>query len=57
MVHGIQAILDVHLDWVVLQVDVVNTFYYILRKAISWEVRATKGQLFLLFHFVPSFYA
>jgi hypothetical protein len=34
MAHGIQVILDVHLDWVVLQVDVVNIFHSILCKAI-----------------------
>jgi hypothetical protein len=34
MVHGIQVILNVHLDWVVLQVDVVNAFHSILRKAV-----------------------
>jgi hypothetical protein len=34
MVHDIQFILDVHHDWVVLQVDAVNTFHSILRKAI-----------------------
>jgi len=34
MVHGIQAILSVHLDWVVLQVDVVNAFHSILCKAV-----------------------
>ncbi len=34
MVHGIQAILNIHLDWVVLQVDVVNAFHSILRKAV-----------------------
>ncbi len=26
MVHDIQMMLDLHLDWVVLQVDVYNTF-------------------------------
>jgi len=26
VVHGIWVALDVHLDWVVLQVDVANTF-------------------------------
>jgi hypothetical protein len=34
MVHGIQITLDVHLDWVVLQVNVVTAFHSILRKAI-----------------------
>jgi hypothetical protein len=34
MVHDIQGVLDVHLDWVVLQVDVVNIFNSILHKVI-----------------------
>ncbi len=34
MVHSIQGILDVYLDWVVLQVDVLNVFNFILLKAI-----------------------
>jgi hypothetical protein len=34
MVHGNQAILDVHHDWVVFQVDIVNTFNSISRKTI-----------------------
>ncbi len=33
MVHYIRGVLDVHLNWVVLQVDVVNVFNSILHKA------------------------
>jgi hypothetical protein len=34
VVHDIRTALDVHLDWVVLQVDVMNVFNTILCKAI-----------------------
>jgi hypothetical protein len=34
VVHDIRVALDVHLDWVVLQVDVANTFNSILCKII-----------------------
>jgi hypothetical protein len=32
VIHGIWTILDVHFDWVVFQVDIVNAFNTILRK-------------------------
>jgi hypothetical protein len=35
MIHGIQSIFYVHLDWVVLQVDATNAFNTIFHKAIS----------------------
>jgi len=34
VVHGIRTALDVHPDWVVFQMDVMNVFNTILRKAI-----------------------
>jgi hypothetical protein len=34
VVHGIWATLDAHLNWVVLEVDIVNDFNTIKRKAI-----------------------
>jgi hypothetical protein len=34
MVHNIWATLNVHLDWVVLQVDIANAFNIVSRKAI-----------------------
>lgn len=39
-----------------LQVDVVNAFNSILSEAIFQELRVVKGQLFILFLFVSSFY-
>jgi hypothetical protein len=34
MVHGIQATLDVHPNWVVFQVDIMNAFNSISQKTI-----------------------
>jgi len=38
MVHGIQVALDVHFNYVVLQMDVVNAFNIISHKAIFEEL-------------------
>ncbi len=57
VVHDIWITLNVHPDWVVLQVDVANTFNSILCEAILQELHVVRGQLFLLFHFVHYFYA
>ncbi len=46
MVHGIRSALDLHPDWVVLQVDVMNTFNTTSCKAIFQKLGATKGQLY-----------
>ncbi len=34
MVHGFKAMLDLHLEWVVLQVDVRNAFNLVSRTTI-----------------------
>jgi len=34
MVHEVWVMLNVHLDWVVLQVDIVNAFNIVFRKII-----------------------
>ncbi len=57
VVHKIWASLNVHLDWVVLQVDIVNAFNNVFHKIIFQELRATSGQLFQFIHFIYSFYA
>ncbi len=49
--------LDIHLDWVGLQVDIVNAFNSISCKAIFQEFQATWNQLSQLFPFVCVFYA
>jgi hypothetical protein len=49
--------LNVHPDWVVLQVDVANAFSSISCEAIFQELHVVGGQLFLFFHFFHYFYA
>ncbi len=56
MVRGLQAILDAHLDWVVLWVDIASVFNTILCKAIFQEFQVAGGQLSQLFPFIHSFY-
>jgi hypothetical protein len=38
MIHGVKIMLDLHLEWVVLQVDVQNTFNLLSRIAIFQEL-------------------
>jgi len=45
MIHNIQATLDAHLDWVVLQVNIINIFNTILHKAIFLKRQEMGGQL------------
>jgi hypothetical protein len=44
LVHGIRANLDAHPNWVVLEVDIVNAFNAISRKAIFQKLRAIEHQ-------------
>ncbi|KAL2642349.1 hypothetical protein R1flu_009936 [Riccia fluitans] len=57
IIHGLCATLDLHPDWVVLQVDIQNAFNTISLEALFRELRAAKGSLDQLFPFVHSFYA
>jgi hypothetical protein len=43
MIHGIQSILDVHPDWVVLQMDAKNAFNTISCKAIFLKHQVASG--------------
>ncbi len=52
MVHGIWITLNIHPNWVVLQVDVANAFNFISCEAIFQKLHVAGGQLSLLFHFV-----
>jgi hypothetical protein len=38
VVHGIQMMLDLHLNWVVLQVDIRNSFNLVSQSAIFQEL-------------------
>ncbi|KAL2624441.1 hypothetical protein R1flu_008686 [Riccia fluitans] len=57
IIHGLHATLDLHPDWVVLQVDIQNKFNTISREALFHELCAVIGSLDQLFPFVHSFYA
>jgi hypothetical protein len=55
VVHNNQVALNVHLDWVVVQVDMVNIFNSISHNVIFQKLRVARGQLFLFFIFVHFF--
>ncbi|KAL2609230.1 hypothetical protein R1flu_027803 [Riccia fluitans] len=57
IVHGLQATLDLHPDWVVLQLDIWNAFNIVSREAIFCEFWSAPGTLDPLFPFVRSFYS
>jgi hypothetical protein len=57
VIHGIKWTLDLHLDWVVLQLDVANTFNSMLRRVIFQKLHATSGDIIQLIPFVCAFYA
>jgi hypothetical protein len=50
VVHGVCAMLDLHLDWVLLHVHVYNAFNYISHTTIFqelWSSISTLDQIFL----------
>jgi hypothetical protein len=55
--HGIRVALNVHLDWVVLQVDIANAFNIVYYKVIFQELHVASGQLFQFIPFIHSFFA
>ncbi len=55
VVHNNQVALNVHLDWVVVQVDMVNIFNSISHNVIFQKLRVARGQLFL-FSFLSTFF-
>jgi len=61
MVHNIRGVLDVYLDWVMLQMDVVNVvnvFNFILHKAIFYFLGASSDRkpIVSTLPFCPFFY-
>jgi hypothetical protein len=52
MVHGIRTMLNLHLDWVVLKVDVYNAFNLMSRSDIFQELLFSLSSLDKLFPFV-----
>jgi hypothetical protein len=57
VIHGVKCTLDLHLDWVVLQLDVANTFTLVSKGVKFQEFRATGGDIIQLIHLVRAFYA
>jgi hypothetical protein len=57
MIHGIMCILDLHLDWVVLQLDVGNAFNLVSRGIIFQNLHAIGRGIIQLIPFVHAFYA
>jgi hypothetical protein len=57
MMDSIRGALDVHLDWVVLHVNIANAFNIIFHKVIFQELCAISKHLFQLIPFFVSFYA
>jgi hypothetical protein len=52
MVHDVRMMLNLHLDWVVLQVDVYNTFNLMSWSIIFQELWSLLGSLGQIFPFV-----
>ncbi|KAL2653572.1 hypothetical protein R1flu_021700 [Riccia fluitans] len=57
IIHGLRATLDLHPDWIVLQVDIQSAFNTVSREALFRELCAAIGSLDQLFPFVHFFYA
>ncbi len=57
IIHDISCTLDLHLDWVVLQLDMANAFNLVSRGVIFQELHAASGDIIQFFPFVRSFYA
>ncbi|KAG6555109.1 hypothetical protein Mapa_003144 [Marchantia paleacea] len=53
---GTRALLDIHPDWIILQVDVENAFNNVSRASIFRELREAGGPLSIVISFVWSFY-
>jgi hypothetical protein len=57
IIHDIKCTLNLHLDWVVFQLDVANAFNSVLRGVILQELHITCGDIIQLIPFVHAFYA
>jgi hypothetical protein len=57
MIHGIRCTWDVHLDWVVFQLNVANASNSMSRRVIFQKLYATGGDIIQLIPFVRAFYA
>jgi hypothetical protein len=57
MIHGVRAMLDLHLEWVVLHVDVRNAYNLVSQATIFKDLRSSTNTLDQLFPFIRQFYA
>jgi hypothetical protein len=57
IIHGVRCTLDLHPDWVVFQLDVVNAFNSLLKGVIFQELCVTSKDITQLIPFVCAFYA
>jgi hypothetical protein len=56
IIHNIKCTLDLHLDWVVLQLDIANAFNSVLKKVIFQKLYVTCGDTIQLIPFVCALY-
>ncbi len=45
VIHNIKCTLDLHLDWVILQLDMANTFNFVFRRVIYQKLYARDGDI------------
>jgi len=57
LIHIIRCTLDLHFDWVVLQLNMVNVFNLVSKGVIFQEFCATCGDIIQLIFFNHAFYA
>jgi hypothetical protein len=57
VIHGIRCTLDLHPNWIVLQLDMANTFNSMSRRVIFQELCAASKDIIQLIPFVHAFYA
>ncbi len=57
IIHDIKCTLNLHLDWVILQLDMANVFNLVLRGAIFQKLYITCRNIIQFIPFVHAFYA
>jgi hypothetical protein len=57
IIHDIRCTLDLHLDWVVLQLDVAKAFNLVFKRVVFQKLHVTSGDIIQFIPFVHVFYA
>ncbi len=57
IIHGIKCTLDLHPNWVVLQLNVINAFNLVSRGVIFQKLCVVGGDIIQIIPFVHAFYA